>query len=386
MKIVHLATVASSHRYLLLPQLRALVELGHEVVAVSADGDDVGVLEAEGIRHRPLDGSTRGFDLSADARAIRSFARIVREERPDLVHTHNPKPGLYGRVVARLAGVPHVVNTVHGLYATPDDRLVKRAVVYGLEAVASRFSHLELVQSIEDVELMRRTPIAPTAKIRHLGNGISTERFTPTISADRRREVRRQLGIADDAVMVISVGRLVAEKGFVELFEASRSIEQPHHLVIVGPDDPDKADALPRSLLEEARRRGVHLLGHRSDLDTLLPAADLFVLASYREGVPRAAMEAAASGLPIVATDIRGCRQVVDDGVNGLLVPRARIEPLAQAMERMIVDRGWREECGRKSRRKAEQDFDERQVIARLLDGYASIGAMDPGRRAALAA
>lgn len=374
MKILHLATVASSHRYLLLPQLRALHDLGHEVVAVSADGEDVEDLRAWGIRHRVLEGSTRGFDLSADLRAVRSFARIVREEKPTLVHTHNPKPGLYGRVVARMSGVPYVVNTVHGLYATPDDRLTKRAIVYGLEAMASRFSDLELVQSIEDVELMRRTPLAPTGRVRHLGNGISVERFVPAESAAQRQKVRRALGIADDAVVAISVGRLVREKGFVELLEASARVETAHELVIVGPSDPEKADALPRELLDEARRRGVHLLGHRADVDELLPACDLFVLASYREGVPRAAMEAAACGLPLVVTDIRGCRQVVDDGVNGLLVPRAQVEPLAAALERMVADDILRVECGLKSRVKAERYFDELHVIDRLLDGYRSIG------------
>lgn len=374
MKILHLATVASSHRYLLLPQLRALVEAGHEVVAVSADGDDVAELERWGIRHRALDGSTRGFDIRADLVAARSFARIVREEQPDLVHTHNPKPGIYGRIVARIAGVPRVANTVHGLYATPDDSLLRRALVYGMEAVASRFSHLELVQNIEDCDLMRRSALAPARIVRHLGNGISMARFTEDEDGDERRRVRAVLGIAEDAVAVVSVGRLVAEKGFNEVLAASAAIDEPHELVIIGPDDIEKADALPADVLDRARVRGVRFLGHREDIESLLPAFDLFVLASYREGVPRAAMEAAACGLPIVATDIRGCRQVVDDGISGLLVPRAEATPLAEAMARLIGDAELRRQFGKAARVKAESEFDERDVIDRLIDGYASLG------------
>jgi glycosyltransferase involved in cell wall biosynthesis len=370
MKIVHLATVASSHRYLLLPQLQALVDDGHEVVAVSAAGADVPVLERAGVRHVALEGSTRGFDVMSDIRALRSFVTILRRERPDVVHTHNPKPGIYGRIAARLAGVPHVVNTVHGLYATPADPLARRAVVYGLEAIASRFSHLELVQNVEDVDLMRRTPLAPTAKIRLLGNGIDITRFRSDLPPEQREAVRAELGITPDAVAVVSVGRLVVEKGFVELFEASALLPDPYVLVVIGPDDPEKADGLGPDVLAAARERGVRFLGHRSDIERLLPAMDVFALASYREGLPRAAMEAAACGLPIVATNIRGCRQVVDHGVTGLLVPRAEVAPLADALGQLVADASLRRQLGKAARAKAEEDFDERLVVERLRSAY----------------
>lgn len=374
MKIIHLTTVAMSHRYLLLPQLCALVEAGHEVVAVSAAGPEVADLTARGIRHRPLEGSTRGFDLRADLRAARSFASIVRQERPDLVHTHNPKPGVYGRIIARTFRVPMVVNTVHGLYATPDDALLRRLVVYGLEAAASRFSHLELVQNIEDTELMISTPLAPTGRVRHLGNGIDIRRFDTEQAGGHRHAVRAELGLRDDDVLVMSVGRLVAEKGFAELLEASGSLREQHTLAIVGPEDPEKPDALPPQLIAHSRSRGVRFLGHRHDVDRLLAAADVFVLASYREGFPRAAMEAAASGLPIVATDIRGCRQVVDDGVTGFLVPPRDPTALAAALSTLIADPEIRRRFGAAGRRKAEAEFDERHVIERLLESYVELG------------
>ncbi|MEZ5409756.1 MAG: glycosyltransferase family 4 protein [Acidimicrobiales bacterium] len=374
MKIVHLTTVAMSHRYLLLPQLTALVDAGHEVVAVSADGPEVADLAAHGIRHRPLEGSTRGFDLLADLRAARSFASIVRQERPDLVHTHNPKPGVYGRIIARTLRVPVVVNTVHGLYATPEDPFMRRLAVYGLEAVASRFSHLELVQNIEDTELMIDTRLAPAGRVRHLGNGIDIRRFEPRRRAEHRRAVRSELGLGDDEVMVLSVGRLVAEKGFGELLAASEAISEPHALVIVGPEDPEKPDALPAEAVAAARTRGVRFLGHRHDIDRLLAAADVFVLASHREGFPRAAMEAAASGLPIIATDIRGCRQVVDDGITGLLVPRRDPGALAAALAKLAGNRDLRLGLGAAGRTKAEAEFDELHVIERLFESYRDLG------------
>jgi glycosyltransferase involved in cell wall biosynthesis len=375
-KVLSLSTVASTQRYLLLAQLTALIERGHEVLAVSADGDDVEHLVRRGVRHRALPGSTRGFDLRADLRAAWALASIIRDERPDVVHTHNPKPGIYGRIIARSLGVPMVVNTVHGLYATPGDRWQRRAAVYGLEALASRFSHLELVQSIEDVELMVGSPLAPSAKVRFLGNGIDTERFTPP-TAQQRSEVRAELGIDADDVVIVSVGRLVVEKGFRELLAASGAMTRPHTLMIVGPDDPEKADALTPDVVQRARGRGVRFLGHRTDLDRLLPAADVFALASYREGVPRAAMEGASSGLPVVATDVRGCRQVVDHQRTGLLVPVRSVQPLADALDSLVADGETRARLGRAARAKAEAEFDERDVLLRLFDGYHEVGLTD---------
>jgi len=172
-------------------------------------------------------------------------------------------------------------------------------------------------------------------------------------------------------VVVGTVGRLVREKGYPELFEAVRTLDRERFvLVCVGGDDPEKADALDRALLARARDDGVRLLGHRDDVDRLLAAFDVFVLASHREGYPRAAMEAAAMGLPIVATDIRGCREVVDPGTNGLLVPVREPAALAEALATMGDD-GLRTRYGRASRARAIEHFDERQVVRRVLDAYA---------------
>ncbi len=371
MKVAHLTTVDLSLRYLVFPQLAATRDLRIETIGVSAPGPWVQGLEEEGIRHVPLSASTRGMNVLADLRAAGQLWRVLRRERPDILHTHNPKPGLYGRVLGRLARVPIVVNTVHGLYATPEDRVLKRLIVYTLEAVASRFSHAELVQSAEDVATIKRLRLAPRSRVHHLGNGVDLTRFDPgRISSEERTRAREEIGAGPDQVVVGMVGRLVAEKGYPEFLDAVGRLDDRYVAVCVGPDDEDKSDALPRTLISSAREQGVRFLGMRTDVDRLYAAMDIFVLPSHREGFPRSAMEAAAMGLPVVATDIRGCRDVVVPAENGMLVPVGAGEELAAAIERLGTDGDLRRRMGEAGRQRALTHFDESSVVDIVLATY----------------
>ncbi len=372
MKIAHLTTIDMSLRYLLLPQLEAAREMG-ESIGISASGESVPDLEARGIRHIALTSSTRGMNLLADLRAIGQLWRILRHERPDVLHTHNPKPGVYGRIVGRLAGVPIVVNTIHGLYATPESSFLKRAVVYTLEWLASRFSDAELIQSPEDFELLWQRKIMPRSKLRLLGNGVDLERFRP--DPQLRDQVRQELGLEDSQIAVGLVARLVEEKGVPELIESAERLDDRYVVFIVGPKDHEKSDAVSEELLSRAEADGVRFLGMRKDVERIYQGLDLFVLPSHREGFPRAAMEAAASGLPVIATDIRGCRQVVDHGVNGFLFPVRDIGVLTEAITRVGDDPALRETMSRSSVERAQALFDERDIVNRVMGAYAEVAS-----------
>jgi glycosyltransferase involved in cell wall biosynthesis len=374
--VVHVTTTDISLALLLGPQLRAFKQAGWRVVGASAAGPYVAQLQESGIDHVALRYATRAVAPGKDVLALVELVRLFRRLRPDVVHTHNPKPGIYGRFAARIAGVPAVVNTVHGIYATPEDRLRRRALVYTAELLASLCSDAELVQNPEDAAVLLRLGV-PQRKVAVLGNGIDLSRFDParTGAADREA-VRRELGARDDDVVVGVVGRLVWEKGYREVFEAVRLLrsEAPAvRVVCAGPEEPDKADGVDRESLEEAKRNGAQWLGARSDVERLYAAFDMYVLASYREGFPRSAMEAAAMGLPIVATDIRGCRQVVDHGLTGLLVPPRDSTALADAIAALAGDPSRRAAMGAAGRAKALVDFDQGPVIAKTLATYARL-------------
>ena len=373
-RLVHLTTTDMSLDWLLRPQLLAFADAGYEVFGVSAPGPHVEALEAAGIRHVALGHATRSMAPADDVRAFAELHAVLRQLRPTIVHTHNPKPGIYGRVAARATGTPIVVNTVHGLYAVPDDPVAKRVVVYGLERLASACSQAELVQNREDLETLARIGV-PRSKLHLLGNGVDLARFDPErADVDGRAELRASVGATDDDIVVGLVGRLVAEKGYREVFAAARLLRdrRPHiRFVVIGPDDPDKADAITRAETDEvAATANVTFLGARTDVDQWYTAMDLYLLASHREGFPRSAMEAGAMGLPVVTSDIRGCREVVVDGRNGYLVPARDPIAIAEAVASLADDAGRRAAFSRAARDHARAHFDQQAVIDLTLGVY----------------
>lgn len=377
---MHVTSADISLALLLGPQLRAFADAGYEVIGVSAPGPFVAELAAAGVTHVAAEHATRSLSPLTDARAGAEAYRLFRRLRPDIVHTHNPKPGIYGRLAARAAGVPAVVNTVHGLYATAEDGLARRGAVYALERLAAACSDAELVQNPEDLETLASLGV-PRRRLHLLGNGVDLARFRPGARPEARRRVRAELGAGEDTVVAGTVGRLVWEKGYAELVAATRALASraPHVMVVAaGPAEPSKADGMGPADRAEAESAGLRLLGYRPDVEDLYAAFDMFVLASHREGYPRAAMEAAASGLPVVATDIRGCRQVVDDGVTGLLVPVRDGAALAAALASLAGDAPRRRAMSAAARAKAERDFDQQRVIAITLEVYRSLL---PGRQ-----
>jgi glycosyltransferase involved in cell wall biosynthesis len=371
-RLVHLTTTDMSLALLLQPQLEAFDRAGYEVIGMSAPGPFVGELVGRGIAHEPVAHLTRRMAPHHDALALVELTRAFRRLRPDIVHTHNPKPGVFGRLAARLARVPAVVNTVHGLYALPQDRAAKRWVVYGLERVAARCSDAELVQNPEDLPVLAGLGIrAPKARL--LGNGIDLDRFDAQNGRSIRHDVRAELGIDEGSIVVGAVGRLVAEKGYRELFEAARALRQtaPHvMMIVVGPPDIDKHDAISQSELDDASAAGVRLLGERRDVERLYAAMDIFVIASWREGFSRSGMEAAAMGLPVIATDIRGCRQVVDHDRTGLLIPVRNAVAVASAVRELADAPDRRRAMGAAAIVKAGLEFDQQRVIDITLATY----------------
>lgn len=383
-RVAHVTTIDGTLWVLLRNQLAHLREEGFEVTGISAPGPWVAPLEAEGIRHVPWPHATRSWNPWADGRAFLELLAILRRERFDIVHTHNPKPGVLGRTAARVGGVGCVLNTVHGLYAMPDDRLAKRVPVLAMEWLAARCSDLELYQSEEDLAWARRIHLVRPGRSEHLGNGIDLAQFDPqAVDTERVLELRRSLGIGEGTLVVGTVGRLVAEKGFRELVTAARTIQAERadvRFLAVGAPDPEKADAIGEQELQAAGAH-VQVVGWSDQVRELLAIMDVFVLPSWREGLPRSAIEAAAMAKPLVVTDIRGCREVVRDGVEGRLVPPRDPVALAAAIRQLLEDPGRRARLGAAARARAVERFDERRVGTLVAASYRRLlGQADAGQ------
>ena len=376
-KIAYVTTVALSLRLLFANQLAHFHRSGFDVTAISGGGEDLEAVRASGIRHILVPFTRRMSPLS-DLAATWRLYRVFRRERFAIVHTHQPKPGLFGQLAARLAGIPIVVNTVHGFLFTERSSGFKRRGWIALERVAARCSDRLLCVSAEDAETAVRERICPADRVIHIGGGIDVRRFSrDAVDTEQVARLRTELHIPPGAPVVGFVGRLVREKGIPELLEAFDAVHRalPEAvLLIVGPDDPDKHDALTHEAVAAAHPGiPVRFAGYRHDMPALYALMDVFVLPSYREGLPQTLMEAAAMSVPAVATDVRGCREIVVHGETGLIVPPADGQALAAALVRLLRDNEETAAMGKNAAARARLRYDERAVFVRLQHLYSEL-------------
>ncbi len=376
-KVAHIASIDMTVHYILLNQILYLKEEGYEVHAVCSKGPLIGEIESRGIPVFTIEIQRRISPL-ADLRALWQLYRLFLRERYTIVHTHTPKPALLGQLAARMAHVPIVVNTVHGFYFHDHMNRWARAFFITLEKIAASCSDKILSQNSEDVATAIKEGICPSWKIECLGNGIDLGRFDPrSFSRDAVGKKKMSLGIPSDHKVVGIVGRLVREKGYLEFLAAAAQVKQiwPNvRFLAIGRTDTDKADALTPAVAKDyGVGEEVIFLGWRNDIQELYALMDVFVLPSHREGFPRALMEASAMGIPLVATGIRGNKEVVEDGRNGYLVPLHDVEALATAICKLLGDAEKARRMGEEGRRIARERFDERLVFDKVRDEYACL-------------
>jgi glycosyltransferase involved in cell wall biosynthesis len=370
-RIAHVTTVDMSLRLLLLDQLRAIRDAGYDVSAISASGPDVREIERAGIPHHAVS-FTRSMTPLRDLAALAQLVAHFRSHNYHIVHTHTPKAGLLGQLAARIAGVPVIINTIHGFYFHEHMKPAARRAHVLAERLAASCSTAILSQNPEDVETAVKESIAERSQISLLGNGIDLNRFRPEARQELRDRARRDLGIPEDARVVGFVGRLVREKGVPELLAALETVRRdvPDLVcVLVGPVDNEKTDAIRPEQFDHADG-WMRFVGARDDMPLMYSAMDIFALPSHREGFPRSPMEAAAMGIPVIATDIRGCRETVRHMETGVLVPLGDVDALTTALTLLLGNPELRQKMGQAAVSLAQQEFDQQRVFDRVLDAY----------------
>jgi glycosyltransferase involved in cell wall biosynthesis len=327
------------------------------------------LLDRFGVRPVRIPGLGRSLSPVDDVRAFASLVSLMRRVRPDVVHTHTAKAGALGRVAARVAGVPIVVHTFHGhVFEGYFGPAVSGAVVRA-ERTLTRFADRVVAVSDEvGRDLVERFRVTPRGKLVVVPVGLPLGELLACES--RRGALRRELSLAADAAVVAFVGRLVAVKEPHVALDAWKLVrrELPNAtLVVVG--DGDLAASL------RARRdEGVVFLGWRRDLATILADTDLALLTSRNEGTPVALVEAAAAGVPAVATRVGGVPSVVDDGRTGVLVPAGDAAAIAAAVVALVRDEPRRRAMGAAARARAVAKWSDARLLADLRALYAGLG------------
>ncbi|MHB8474357.1 MAG: glycosyltransferase family 4 protein [Gammaproteobacteria bacterium] len=349
----------------------ALQAAGYEVLLISPVGDYGQKLRDLGLRWEAVPMDRRSLNPLREARLLAHLLRLFRREKPMLVHSFTIKCAVYGSLAARFAGVPTRINAVAGMgYVFTGDApkaRVLRPLVRGLlrMALGGRGARL-ILQNPDDVRLFEHADLVDRADIRLIpGSGVDCARFTQaTASGASSKPMLR----------VLLAARLLRDKGVAEYVAAAQALKaQGRTLQFLLAGTPDRGN--PASISADTVRcwaaQGViEWLGHVDDMAVLLASVDVVVLPSYREGLPKSLIEAAACGLPLVTTDVPGCREVVTDGVDGLLVPVRDAPALAAAIARLQDDPALAVRLGQAARAKALAEFDERIIIMRTLKEY----------------
>lgn len=370
--------VFCSHR---LPLAVAAREAGFEVTIATRVNQDGGRIRAAGLDLVPLHWSRRSTHPLRELAALRELVAVFRRVRPDIVHQVAVKPVLYGAVAARLTGVPLVVNALTGMgyiFSSHDlkARLLRPLVRAALHLLLDRRNARLILQNADDVGQFTREGIVDPARVVLIrGAGVDPGEFTVVPEPP-------------GPPLVVLPARMLRDKGVEEFVAAARALKAAGvvaRFALVGAPDPENPACIPEARLAQWAAEGVvETWGHRRDMATVFQQCHVVCLPSYREGLPKALIEAAACGRPIVTADVPGCREVVRDGDNGLLVRVRDSVTLTDALRRLLESAALRAAMGRRGRERAEQEFSLAGVIAQTIGVYdeatAALGGRVPPR------
>ena len=358
-----------SHR---LPLAVAARQQGFDVIVATRVADHGGRIRDAGLELVPLALSRRSQNPLREAAAVREIVRVYRAVRPTIAHHVAMKPVLYGSLAARLARVPGVVNALAGLgylFSSRDfkARLLRPLAERGYHALLDHPQTRVIVQNPDDLQMLTiRGMVRPERAVLIPGSGVDPAHY---------RETPEPPGTP----LVVLPARMLRDKGVCEFVAAAGILRErgvQARFALVGDPDPENPGSIPASRLRAWAKEGVvEYWGWRDDMAAVFRDCHIVCLPSYREGLPKALIEAAACARPIVTCDTPGCRQIVRQGDNGLLVPVRDSVRLADALAALILDRDLRGRMGRRGRARAVEEFSLERVIAATLDLYRSLMA-----------
>lgn len=346
-----------------LPIMQELVRQRHTVYAICPEGEVSGSFSKHGIIHIPYKIERSSLNPVKELDAIRNIYTAIKPLSLNILHTFTAKPNIYGTIAGRLAKVPRIINLVEGLGSFYLENDLKSRVIRGLIELLYRQTFkladtIMFVNQDDPAYLISKNIVSAEKVFTITGVGIDTSLWKPM-----KKE--------DTWIRVTMIGRALKHKGVLEFIEASRILGAKYPDItfqFVGSPDEGNRFSVSEEFMKS--QLSIHYLGHQSNIRHILSQSDIFVLPSYREGFPRTSMEAASMGLPIVTTDVVGCRETVDNGINGFLVPPYNASALVDSIKKLLDDPDLRSRMGQAGRAKAIQEFDISTIIEKHLEVY----------------
>lgn len=373
-RVIHVTTIGITAYRAVLAQCRYFREKGLEVGFVFSPSPEGEMLRCEQFPVKEIH-IDRKIKPCSDLKSVRKLCRYFRTVQPDIVHTHTTKAGVVGRIAARLAGVPSVIHTVHGFPFHPGMPGLKYLAYRQIERWMAGIADIMLSQSEEDVNTAYKMGIKPRlGGLIHIGNGVDLTEFNPgSFSLHQRLRVKETLAIRATDPVITMIGRMNREKGYHDLVEALQRVrDMPWQALFIGPDE-GFLTSIMHQINQHRLQDRIRILGQRKDITDLLAVTDVYVLPSYREGLPRSLIEAQAMAVPCVATNIRGCREVVEEGVTGFLITPGDSEALGAALQKLLKEPELRLRMGQEGRWRMHRCFDEAEVGRKVMAVYEEV-------------
>ena len=377
-KIVQVTAIGMSQVKLLSKLNNTLVEKGFEVHAVCTADKYTDQLAKDNIIFHDVK-IDRAINPKGNIKSIIEMIKIFKKVKPEIVHVHTPVAAVLGRIAAKIAGVPHVIYTAHGFYFHEGMSSMKYKLFFTIEKYIGRiFTDYIFTQSKEDYDLAVKNDFLKNDNYLHISNGIDlNNQFNlSNISNTEIIELKEHLNIQENDIVFTFLGRMVKEKGIIELLEAFKILSSENKnvkLLCMGSMPDSERDDSIAGLLKNYDSNQITFLGQVSSPENYYALSDVFVLPSYREGMPRSIIEAMAMKNAIIATDIRGSREEVSHKENGYLVEVQNIPQLLEAMRYLTNHPDKIESMKEAGYKKTLAEYDEQQVVGKQLKVFNEI-------------
>lgn len=375
--LFRITTVPISLKHLINGQMKYMNNNGFNVTMISSSGKELdGVLENEGCPHMILE-MTRKITIFKDLLATYKLYKILKKEKPHIVHTHTPKAGIIGMLASYFSNIPIRLHTVAGLPLLEAVGF-KRSVLNFVEKLTYRLSTNVFPNSFGLKKIILENKFTTTDKLKVIGNGssngIDTSYFNPKLfSFDEKQTLRNNLQIQENDFVFLFVGRIVSDKGINELIEVFNKLSITINnvkLLLVGPyeEDLDPLNENTKQYIDSNKK--IISVGYQNDVRSYFAISNVLVFPSYREGFPNVVMQAGAMGIPSIVSDINGCNEIIENHNNGIIVQKKNVEALYNAMNKIYLDKIFYDNMKSNCRALIKNKYECKLIFSLLKDEY----------------